>query len=167
MNRLLLLPLTAFLWTLSHHTATAQAAHVVPDTAQRTEVIYRPMRWGGHIEQMPVFEGGYDNLFCFLYQNNKFGHALTGYPAGKVFVEFVIDTIGHVQQPQVIKTLHPALDAEAVRLVRLMSGRFSPGRQSGRAVAVAYSLPIAFPAVAPSGRWQLKRCASSFKTNTR
>lgn len=169
MNRLLLLPLTVGLWLLGHH-ASAQAIseiHVVPDTAQRTEVIYRPMRWGGHVEQMPVFEGGYDNLFCFLYQNNRFSHATNAYPAGKVFVKFVIDTTGQVQGAQILKSLHPALDAEALRLVNLLSGRFTPGRQNKRPVAVPFTLPIQFPATIPTGRKQLKRCASSFTANTR
>lgn len=125
---------------------------------------------GVYIEQMPIFEGGIEGLFCFLHQNNQLSRPGGEYPSGKVFVKFIVDTAGHVQGAQILKSLHPVLDAEALRLANLLSGRFTPGRQNKRPVAVPFTLPIQFPATIPTGRKQLKRfkrCASSFKANTR
>ncbi|WP_170170243.1 energy transducer TonB [Hymenobacter perfusus] len=163
------------------HGATAQVAPAAFDTtdfhqlaplttATRThyQVPYRGT--GIYIEQMPTFEGGIEGLLCFLHQNNQLSQPGNEYPSGKVFVGFIVDTAGHVQGAQILKGLHPALDAEALRLVNLLSGRFTPGRQNKRPVAVPFTLPIQFPATMPTGRKQLKRfkrCASSFTANTR
>ena len=48
-------------------------------------------RWG-HVEQMPMFEGGVEGVLCFLYRNNQFASLTSAYPAGRVFVAFVVDT---------------------------------------------------------------------------
>ncbi|SMB95883.1 TonB family protein [Hymenobacter roseosalivarius DSM 11622] len=50
---------------------------------------------------------------------------------------------GRLQDVQVAKSAHPLLDAEAVRAVGTLPAH-TPGKQSGRAVPVAYTLPITF-----------------------
>jgi len=61
---------------------------------------------------------------------------------GRVFVQFVVDREGTVRMPRVTRGIHPALDAEAVRVVRETS--FTPGRQVGETVCVQMSLPVSF-----------------------
>ncbi|MBC6697428.1 energy transducer TonB [Hymenobacter puniceus] len=116
---------------------------------------------------MPVLQGGADALRCFLYQNTQLSPLKNDYPSGKVFVGFIIDTTGQVRKARILQGLHPALDAEALRLANLLSGRFTPGQHNQQRVAVPFTLPIPFPTVAPAGRKQRKRCASSFTANTR
>ncbi|MBD2714003.1 energy transducer TonB [Microvirga sp. STR05] len=175
MKTLLLLQLVLLIFL--GQTAAAQVAPATVDTTgfykpahpttaatPHSEV---PFRVGWHIEQMPAFEGGLEGLFCFLYQNNQLSRSMNGYPSEKVFVGFVVDTIGLVRNTRALKGLHPTLDAEALRLVNLLSGRFTPGRSNKRPVAVTYTIPISFPAIAPTSKKLRKRCDSSFTANTR
>lgn len=61
---------------------------------------------------------------------------------GRVFVQFVVDENGNVQNPQVTRGVHKLLDQEAVRAVKQM--KFKPGQQRGQAVKVQMSLPVTF-----------------------
>jgi len=108
--------------------------------------------FGLYAEQMPVYQGGPDNaspqekLRAFIRDNRVWPDSLRRI-TGKVFVDFVVDTVGNVREPQVQKGLHPQLDAEAIRVVRLL--HFEPGRQNGRPVPVRYLVPVAFQPNAP------------------
>ena len=61
---------------------------------------------------------------------------------GTVFVEFVVNPQGQVEDPQVTRGVHRLLDEEAVRAVSQME--FEPGMQRGEAVYVQMSLPVRF-----------------------
>lgn len=102
----------------------------------------------GYVEQMPVFKGGTEALMKFIAANL---HRPDDVPAtfdGRVFVKFQVTETGAVRDVQVAKGLHPALDAEAVRVVKLLDGRFTPGQQNNRPVAVGYTVPITFESAA-------------------
>ena len=96
------------------------------------------------VEEMPEFPGGVLSLRKFLAN-------VIIYPAeakkdkvqGKVFVSFVINGAGKVEQAQITQGIHPALDAEALRVVNLMP-LWKPGKQRGQAVSVSYTIPIQF-----------------------
>lgn len=62
---------------------------------------------------------------------------------GTVLVQFVVGRNGGVQEVQVLKGIHPALDAEAVRVVR-SSPKWSPGIKDGKPVRVTYTAPVIF-----------------------
>jgi protein TonB len=61
---------------------------------------------------------------------------------GRVFVQFVVDEEGNVQNPQVTRGVHKLLNQEALRAVKKM--KFKPGKQRGNAVKVQMSLPVTF-----------------------
>ena len=61
---------------------------------------------------------------------------------GRVFVQFVVDENGNVQNPRVTRGVHKLLDQEALRAVKQM--KFKPGKQRGQAVKVQMSLPVTF-----------------------
>lgn len=61
---------------------------------------------------------------------------------GRVFVTFIVTTDGNVANARVTKNVSPALDAEALRVVRQME--FEPGRHEGKKVKVQMSLPVTF-----------------------
>jgi protein TonB len=61
---------------------------------------------------------------------------------GRVFVQFVVDEQGNVQNPQVTRGVHKLLDKAAVEAVQEM--KFKPGKQRGKAVKVQMSLPVTF-----------------------
>lgn len=61
---------------------------------------------------------------------------------GRVFVQFVVDENGDVQNPKVTRGVHKVLNEEAIRAVSEM--KFVPGQQGGKPVKVQMSLPVTF-----------------------
>ncbi|WP_354578297.1 energy transducer TonB [Hymenobacter sp. UYP22] len=65
--------------------------------------------------------------------------------SGRVYVRFIVDRKGHVGNVAVVRTLHPAADAEAIRVANLLSGHFLPGTNKKRQpIDVGYTLPFFF-----------------------
>jgi len=96
------------------------------------------------VEEMPEFPGGPDALRRFLAMNVKYpAEAQKAKTQGKVYVSFVINSEGKVEQAKIEKSVDPALDAEAIRVVGLMP-EWKPGKQRGTAVSVSYTIPIQF-----------------------
>jgi protein TonB len=62
---------------------------------------------------------------------------------GRVIVRFVVDENGAITQAEVIKSLDPVTDAEALRVVNSMPN-WIPGTQAGENVPVYFTLPILF-----------------------
>jgi TonB family protein len=96
------------------------------------------------VESMPEFPGGKEALMKFIQTNIKYpAEAQKANAQGKVLVSFVVSSAGKVENAKVIRGVHPATDAEALRLVNSMPD-WQPARQRGVAVDVAYTLPIEF-----------------------
>ena len=102
-------------------------------------------QWMGEVvEPQPSFPGGQKALIKFLSENIEYPEqALKDSIEGRVVVAFFIDTDGSVTDPEVVRELHPLLDAEALRVVNLMP-KWKPGYQNGAPVKVKYNLPITF-----------------------
>ena len=62
---------------------------------------------------------------------------------GVVYVQFIINTDGSISDATVIRGAGRFIDAEAIRLIKLMPN-WIPGTQNGKAVRVRYTLPINF-----------------------
>ena len=93
---------------------------------------------------MPEFPGGPQALMDYLKANVIFPKIAEDEGIqGKVVVSYVIDVDGSVTDVQVVQSVHPALDKEAMRVVKNMP-KWIPGKQDGKAVQVKYSLPINF-----------------------
>lgn len=96
-------------------------------------------------EQQPEFDGGMVKLGQFLGQNIKYPYeAQRAGIEGRVFVSFVVCTDGSLCDYEIVKSLSPDVDKEALRVVKAMSGKWTPGYRRGEAVRVKYSLPINF-----------------------
>jgi len=94
------------------------------------------------IEQMPVFPGGGDALFKFISQNLRYPVS-EPHLQGKVICKFIVNTDGSVSNPEIIRSLDPEYDKEAMRIVRSFP-KFIPGKQDGKNIRVIYRLPISF-----------------------
>ncbi len=95
-------------------------------------------------EKMPEYPGGMAELMKFIsttVQYPKESHE--NGEQGRVIVQFVVEKDGTVTNPKVLKSVTPALDAEALRVVKLMP-KWKPGMNKGKAVAVKFSVPISF-----------------------
>ena len=97
------------------------------------------------VEQKPSFKGGDANAF------SKWVASKLVYPEiakengvqGRGMISFTIKADGSVANVRVTRSLDPALDKEAVRVVS-SSPKWTPGKQRDRAVNVTYSLPVIF-----------------------
>lgn len=96
------------------------------------------------VEEMPIPQGGLEGLLRFIAENTRYPEvARENNIEGKVFVKFCVTSKGGVDQVSISKGVDPELDAEAMRVVRMLP-TFKPGKQGGRAVPVWYTVPIIF-----------------------
>jgi TonB family protein len=96
------------------------------------------------VEQVASFEGGFPALLEHLRQNVLYpSEAREAGAEGTVYVEFIVNEDGTLSDHKVLKGVHPALDAEAVRAIKTLPN-WTPGKQNGVAVKQRYVLPIAF-----------------------
>ena len=96
-------------------------------------------------EQLPEFEGGMEGLISFLSENVKYPQeAIDADVQGYVLVQFTVTKTGEVEDIAVKRSVHPSLDAEAIRVIKATSGKWTPGKVDGQNVSVQYSLPVSF-----------------------
>ncbi len=96
----------------------------------------------GMVEEQPSFPGGQAALMKYIEENMRCPDPESD-ASGRVIVQFVIGKDGTVKDPKVVRGIAPALDGEALRLVRNMP-KWKPGKQMGEAVDVRYTLPVTF-----------------------
>lgn len=90
------------------------------------------------------FPGGISALMKVLSENIVYPeYCWQNNIEGKVLVEFVICKDGSVGQTEVIKSAHPLLDEEAVRVVKLLP-KWLPAELDGEKVDFYFTLPITF-----------------------
>lgn len=95
-------------------------------------------------EQMPEFPGGERKLFEFLQKNIRYPKDAREFGIqGRVYAQFVIDKKGQVTRISILRSVHPDLDAEALRVVKMMP-EWKAGLRDGELVSVHYKLPINF-----------------------
>ena len=96
------------------------------------------------VEQMPSFPGGTQKLKEFIEENLRYPKGLEeSCVQGRVIVRFIVERNGKLSNVKVVKSGHPVLDKEALRIVKLMP-RWIPGRQNGITVRVKFYIPIIF-----------------------
>jgi len=96
------------------------------------------------VEEMPEFPGGINALREFITRIIKYPlEAQKANAQGTVIVNFVVNSNGKGERAKVVRGVHPALDAEAIRVVNSLPD-WKPGKQRGTAVDVVYTMPIEF-----------------------
>ena len=96
------------------------------------------------VQNQPQFPGGEDSLISFLKQNLRYPEeAKLAWIQGRVFIGFLIDHNGKIKDVNVLSSVNPQLDAEALRVVHMMPD-WIPGNAGGTNVDVQYILPIEF-----------------------
>lgn len=97
------------------------------------------------VEQMPVYPGGDGALLADIHKNLVYPPvAAENGVEGKVTVSFVVTKNGSIGEVKVARGKDPDLDKEAVRAVRALKKKFTPGKMNGHAVNVWYHVPITF-----------------------
>ncbi len=96
------------------------------------------------VEEMPEFPGGNEALKKFIAETVKYpADAIKEGIQGKVYVTFVVKSDGTVANAKIVRGAHPLLDNEAIRVVNILP-TWKPGKQGGKAVNVAYTIPVMF-----------------------
>lgn len=96
------------------------------------------------VEQMPMFPGGDAALMGYLRDNMHYPTvAAENGVQGRVVVGFVVERDGSITDVNVLRSVDPSLDREAMRVVRSMP-KWTPGKQNGSAVRVKYQVPVTF-----------------------
>ena len=96
------------------------------------------------VNEAPVYLDGKRELPNYISRTAKYpAEAMKAKVQGNVLVQFIVEKDGSVSHPEVLKSVHPALDAEAIRVVSTLKG-FTPGKQNGEAVRCYYQIPVPF-----------------------
>lgn len=102
------------------------------------EIQYTPM------EVMPEYPGGEDRMMSWLIKNVRYpAKAQKARVQGFVVVSYLVDTAGQISNIEVLRSVHPDIDAEAIRVVKLMP-KFKPGTIEGKPTDMPFVLPIRF-----------------------
>ncbi len=97
-----------------------------------------------HVEVMPQFPGGNVELMRYLGTNIKYPTiAAENGIQGRVVLKFVVSKDGSISNIQIVRSLDPSCDKEAIRVVKGMP-KWIPGMQNGHPVAVYFTLPVLF-----------------------
>jgi len=96
------------------------------------------------VENKPEFPGGDAALMKYIAENIKYPViAQENGIQGRVICQFVVNKDGSIVDINVVRSVDPSLDKEAIRVIKSMPN-WKPGKQRGKAVRVKFTLPIVF-----------------------
>jgi TonB family protein len=96
------------------------------------------------VEEMPSFPGGKDAMAAWIIANLKYpAEAVKAKITGKVYVNFIVSSMGKVKNVVVSKSPSPLLNAEAIRVINSMPD-WKPAMQAGKPVDVQFKVPVEF-----------------------
>ena len=96
------------------------------------------------VRQLPEFPGGMVELMKWITKTLKYPYAAQQQKIqGRVFVTFIINRDGSIANIKIVKSVHPLLDNEARRIVKLMP-HWKPGIEDGKPCRTMFAIPIEF-----------------------
>lgn len=80
----------------------------------------------------------------YLSKNIRYPQiAIETYTQGRVICQFVVGKDGSVEDIEIVRSVDPSLDKEALRVIKSMP-KWMPGMQNGKPVKVRMTLPVNF-----------------------
>jgi protein TonB len=114
----------------------------LPPPVEEEKIIDEPIQ--DFVEVDPAFPGGEAAMVQFIQKNVVYPELSREMgEQGTVYVQFVVNSDGSIQDVVVLKGVSDQLNKEAVRVVKKMPN-WSPGEQAGKKVRVRYQIPIKF-----------------------
>lgn len=96
------------------------------------------------VEKMPEFPGGTAALMEYLRKNIKYPSVCReNNIQGRVLIQFIVNKDGSIVNPEVVKSVNPYLDKEALRVISAMP-KWTPGEQRNKPVRVKFTVPVNF-----------------------
>ena len=112
--------------------------------AEKEPLITSPFSYDKLTEPtMPKYPGGIEKMFEFIADNLRWPGDDDSCIQGRVVVSFIVEKDGSLTDVKVIKSLDPAFDKEAVRVVKSMP-KWEPGMWRGKPARIHYCIPIRF-----------------------
>ena len=140
----LFIPMAAALLVVSNIETVARAQKVNKTTAIQPKDKAKDEPVALVVENMPDYPGGTGKLMEFLAKNLKYPEsAEKNKQEGRVIVRFVVEKDGSLTDFAVARSVSPALDAEALRVAKMMP-KWIPAKNKGKTVRVRYNIPIKF-----------------------
>ena len=93
------------------------------------------------LDKLPEFPGGISKFYSYV-GNNFEKQEIDGSGSIRVYVSFVIERDGSMTDIQVKRDPGYGLGKEAVRVLKSLKTKWSPGMIAGKPVRTAYNLPI-------------------------
>jgi len=94
------------------------------------------------VDNFPKYPGGDEKLRQDILKEIKYPEETKGIH-GTVYVSFVIDKNGNVENIDIASGVHPILDNEALRVIGLLE-KWTPGSFKGEPANVKFTVPINF-----------------------
>lgn len=88
-------------------------------------------------DSLPQYPGGEKALFKFLKQNR---HLIKDKAIGLIAISFDVDSNGTLSNYKVLKGLNPAIDSQALDVVRRMP-KWQPATKNGKPIVFNYTIP--------------------------
>jgi protein TonB len=117
---------------------TPSTGTAIANTANTTDI---SIHSSNAVDKMPEFPGGIKKFYTYV-GNNFEKPELEGDTAIRVSVSFVIEKDGSMTDIKVLKDPGYGLGAEAIRVLKSLKTKWSPGMFEGKAVRTSYNLPI-------------------------
>ena len=96
------------------------------------------------VEEMPKFPGGEKALLMYIAENVKYPEEAKAKDIeGTVYLKFVVNKEGKVQDVSILRGVDPSIDQEAIKVIENLP-EWKPGQQSGKPVDVCMQIPIMF-----------------------
>lgn len=104
---------------------------IVPDKPEKAIINGKEEQVYELPDELPEYPGGINGIMSFLSANLVYPpNAAEQSIQGRVLVQFVVDTNGNVSNAEIREGVDPSLDAEALRVVKLLKG-WTPGKMRG------------------------------------
>ena len=98
----------------------------------------------GAMEEMASFPGGRAACMQYIADNIRAPkECLEGIASGRVIFGFTVNEDGSLSDIKVMRSITPALDEEAIRVVKSMP-KWNPAKQNGKAIKSKFTLPVTF-----------------------
>jgi TonB family protein len=98
-----------------------------------------------NVDELPVFTDGDSALLDFIAKNTLYPeNAKKNNITGKVIVKFVVEKDCSISNVEIVQSVNPSIDAEAVKVVSSLPKFEKPGKIAGQPVRTQYGIPITF-----------------------
>ena len=111
-----------------------------------------------YVEESASFQGKDLTYFLnnFVKPNLQYpDSALKNNTIGRTIVQFAVDSVGQVVDIKILRSLDPYCDKEAIRVIKLSNGMWTPGKVKNKNIKQLFTLPIEF--AAPNNDNNLKK----------